>query len=77
MCLDVNVVLPLFYVRSGGKLKVQAVWAKTCRGAMVRFILENKITDAESLRAFSYEGFNFAFADENTNPQRLVFIRET
>lgn len=77
VCRELKVVQPAFYVRRGEKLSVQAVWAKTCRGAMVRFILENKITDVESLRTFSYEGFNFAFADENTNPQRLVFIRET
>ena len=65
-------VQPLFYVRSAGRLKVQAVWAKTCRGAMVRFILENRITRVEELQAFSYEGFSFSHADDG----RLIFIRE-
>lgn len=42
-----------------GSLKMQAVWAKSCRGAMVRYILTNKISDPEDLKAFSYEGFEY------------------
>lgn len=57
---EVKVVHPLFYVRQkDGSLKMQAVWAKSCRGAMVRFILENQITDPDELKAFSYEGFEY------------------
>lgn len=58
---EVKVVHPLFYVRqANGSLKMQAVWAKSCRGAMVRFILQNRITNPEELRAFSYEGFEYS-----------------
>ena len=32
-------------------------WAKTCRGAMTRFIIENRIDKPEDICAFSYEGF--------------------
>lgn len=57
---EVKVIHPLFYVRQkDGGLKMQAVWAKSCRGAMVRFILNNKITDPEELKTFSYEGFEY------------------
>ena len=56
---EVRVVQPLFYVRTAKGLKMQAVWAKSCRGAMVRFILENRIQSPEELQAFSYEGFEF------------------
>ena len=57
----VQVVHPLFYVRQpDGRLKMQAVWAKTCRGAMVRFVLENEITRPEQLQAFSYQGFHYS-----------------
>ena len=38
---------------------VKAVWAKTCRGAMTRFIIENRIDKPEDLCAFSYEGFTY------------------
>ena len=54
---EIRIIQPLFYVRKGKDLKIQAVWAKTCRGAMTRFIIENRIDKAEYLRAFSYEGF--------------------
>ena len=38
---------------------MQAVWAKTLRGAMTRFIIENRITILEHLNTFSYEGFKY------------------
>lgn len=57
---EVKVIHPLFYVeQENGKLKMQAVWAKTCRGAMVRFILNHQITSPQELKAFSYEGFEY------------------
>lgn len=56
---EVRVVQPLFYVDQGNRLKIQAVWAKTCRGAMTRFIIDNRIAAPEALQAFSYEGFSF------------------
>ena len=56
---EVRIIQPLFYIRKGSELKIQAVWAKTCRGAMTRFIIENRITNPEDLNAFSYEGFAY------------------
>ena len=56
---EVHIIQPLFYVRKGGNLKMQAVWAKTCRGAMTRFIIENRIDKPEDLNAFSYEDFTY------------------
>ena len=56
-----RVIHPLFYVRQpDGGLKMQAVWAKSCRGAMVRFIVQNQLLMPDELKAFSYEGFEFA-----------------
>ena len=61
VCQEVKVIQPLFYVRQkDGRLKMQAVWAKACRGAMVRFILAHQIAHPEELAAFSYEGFEYA-----------------
>ena len=56
---EIRVIQPLFYVRKGNDLKIQAVWAKTCRGAMTRFIIQNRITNPDDLAAFSYEGFEY------------------
>lgn len=61
VCNEVRVIQPLFYVRQkDGWLKMQAVWAKSCRGAMVRFILNNNLIAPEELAAFSYECFEYA-----------------
>lgn len=58
---EVKVIHPLFYVRQpNGTLRMQAVWAKSCRGAMVRYVLENGITLPEQLKAFTYEGFRYS-----------------
>lgn len=56
---EVRIIQPIFYVRKGSDLKIQAVWAKTCRGAMTRFIIKNRITNPEDLNAFNYEGFSY------------------
>ena len=56
---EVRIIQPLFYVRKGNDLKIQAVWAKTCRGAMTRFIIENRITNPDDLSSFCYEGFEY------------------
>lgn len=61
VCKEVTVVQPHFYIRQkDGSLKTQAVWAKSCRGAMVRFILNNRLVTPEELCGFSYECFEFA-----------------
>lgn len=61
VCRELQVVHPLFYVRQpNGRLKVQAVWAKTCRGAMVRHILKHRISQPTDLQGFAYEGFCYA-----------------
>lgn len=75
VCQEVRVIHPLFYVRQrDGRLKMQAVWAKSCRGAMVRFMLQNKLVVPEELKAFSYEGFEFApQLGEEDDPH---FVRE-
>lgn len=56
---EVHIVQPMFYVRKGNDLKIQAVWAKTCRGAMARFIVKHRIAKPMDLYAFSYEGFEY------------------
>lgn len=70
----VRVVKPWFYVRKNGSLKVQAVWAKTCRGAMLRYILEHQISQPKELKSFAYKGFEYA--EGYGDAENLYFIRE-
>ena len=75
VCQEVRVVHPLFYVRRpDGRLQMQAVWAKSCRGAMVRFILQQQLLRPEELNAFSYEGFTYA--PQLGDPSFPHFVRE-
>lgn len=61
VCSEVQIVHPLFYVQQAdGRLKMQAVWAKSCRGAMVRYILKHQLSSIDQLQSFSYEGFTYS-----------------
>lgn len=51
------IIEPKFQVCKNGKLTTPSVWAKTCRGAVARYIIQNRIDDIENLRFFEYEGF--------------------
>lgn len=71
---EVRVVQPMFLVRKGDLLKVQAVWAKTCRGAMTRMILQERLSNPDELAAFQYEGFTFSSASSELDLP--CFIKE-
>ena len=56
---EVKVLEPQFFIREEDQLKTIVVYAKMCRGAMTRYILQNRLTTQEELTAFSYEEFNY------------------
>lgn len=57
-----------------GSYKIISFYAKRARGLMARFIIENRITDTEDLKAFDTEGYRFSpnLSKENN----LVYIRD-
>ena len=57
---EVKVIKPLFYVPRQGQLRMQAVWAKAGRGAMVRHLLQVAADQPAALADFAYEGFSYA-----------------
>lgn len=57
---EITVIEPEFHIIKNGKLTTPAVWAKTCRGAMTRYIIEHRLTDPAQLTNFSYKGFAFS-----------------
>ena len=56
-----------------GKPKPITVYMKKARGMMTRFIIENRLTEPEHLKAFDVEGY--AFAEELSGKDRWVFVR--
>ena len=68
---EVLVVTPDFQVWKGGQLKTVVIYAKMCRGEMVRYIIKNRIERPEDLRGFSWEGF--AFDEKRSTDSHLLF----
>lgn len=56
---EVTLVQPQFLVMKNGKPKVVTVYAKSCRGAMTRYIIKNRLASPEALQGFEYEGFEY------------------
>ena len=56
---EVKVITPEFQVYKNGKPATVVIYTKMCRGEMTRFILKNRLEDADSLKSFSWEGFNY------------------
>ncbi len=54
---ELTVISPDFKVEEGGRLKNVTIYAKMCRGAMTRHIIENRIADPSLLSGFTFEGF--------------------
>ncbi len=72
--LKAEIVTPEFKDLKNGNYKMITVFAKKARGLMTRFILENNITDVESLQAFDLEGYNFN--PRLSKPGNPVFTRD-
>lgn len=70
---ELQIIQPLFYVQTPSGLKMQAVWAKTCRGAMTRWLLENPTLSPQELIAFQYQGFRYSALHSSND--RPVFIK--
>mgnify|MGYP001215684090 CR=1 FL=1 len=63
---ELQVVQPQFSIMKDGRTKTIVVYAKTCRGAMTRFIIRNRIRNPRDLRIFEHEGFTYTdqYGDE-------------
>ena len=56
---EVKVIQPLFYVDKGNTIKVVSVHAKSCRGAMTRYIIQNRLSHPANLLDFEMDGFKY------------------
>jgi len=67
---EVRVVTPEFYTVKDGKPKTIVIYTKMCRGAMTRYVLQNRITSPEDLKSFQHEGFCY----DETKTDKFEFI---
>ncbi|GAA6193270.1 peroxide stress protein YaaA [Phaeobacter sp. NW0010-22] len=71
--LKLRVVTPVFMEDKGAAPKIVSFFAKKARGAMARYIVQNRLTDAEALKDFDIGGYEFrADLSEQNKP---VFVR--
>jgi len=68
-----RIVKPVFLDEKNGKFKVISFYAKKARGLMTRYIIRNRLTSVEQLKAFDTDGY---FYDEaGSSADELVFKR--
>jgi len=73
--LDGEVVTPVFKDKKNGVYKIISFYAKKARGMMVRYIIDNSITNVEDLKGFDCQGYKFNVG-LSTKPNEMVFTRE-
>ncbi|NIZ60357.1 peroxide stress protein YaaA [Sedimentitalea sp. CY04] len=57
--LKLRVITPVFMEDKGGTPKVVSFFAKRARGAMARFIIQNRVGDPEALKDFDTGGYEY------------------
>ena len=71
--LNANIVTPEFKEIKNSKTRMISFFAKKARGMMARFIVENRIEDAEQILDFNMAGYKYdPSLSEDTRP---VFTR--
>ena len=71
--LSLKVITPVFLERKDGIEKIISFYAKNARGAMARFIIQNRVLDEADLKKFNLNGY--LFYPEKSNNDKIVFIR--
>ena len=71
--LKPQLIEPAFYEIKNGTAKMVSFFAKRARGSMARYIVENRVTTIDQLRAFDLGGYQFDPTESTDN--RLVFSR--
>lgn len=71
--LKVPMITPVFKDFKNGQYKTIMTFAKKARGLMVRYIIDNNISDIEGLKGFDSDGYRFS--DEMSSENELVFTR--
>lgn len=58
--LNKQVVSPVLKDEKSGVYKIISFYAKKARGAMARFIIQNRIENPDALKAFNVGGYEYA-----------------
>ena len=71
--LKLQVVTPVFMENKNGTPKVVSFYAKRARGAMARYVIQNRLQDVAALQEFDSGGY--AYQPQLSEPLKPVFLR--
>ena len=71
--LKLRVITPQFLEVKGDRPRIVSFFAKRARGAMARFVVENRLTDADDILDFGTGGY--AYDADLSMPDKPVFLR--
>ena len=72
--LTLPVVTPIFLENKNGKAKIVSFYAKKARGAMARFVVQNRLKTKDDLQGFAAGGY--CYQPDQSDADLLVFERE-
>ncbi|MEO1778440.1 MAG: peroxide stress protein YaaA [Pseudomonadota bacterium] len=71
--LKPRVITPVFMEDKGQGPKIVSFFAKRARGAMARYVLDNRVEDIDGVKSFTGDGY--AYQPDLSDAARLVFVR--
>jgi cytoplasmic iron level regulating protein YaaA (DUF328/UPF0246 family) len=72
--LKLRVITPVFMEVKDDKPRIVSFFAKRARGAMARYVVENRVTDPDGIKQFGSGGY--AFDPDLSEGDRWVFLRD-
>lgn len=72
--LKAEIITPIFKDQKNGEYKIISFFAKKARGMMSAYIIQNRITEPESIKHFNVAGYRFA--PQQSSERDWIFTRE-
>lgn len=72
--LKLRVITPVFMEVKENKPRIVSFFAKRARGAMARFVVENRVTEADGIKDFTSGGY--AYDPDLSEGDKWVFLRD-
>lgn len=72
--LKLRVITPSFMELKDGRPRIVSFFAKRARGAMARYMIENRLTNADDIKGFNTGGY--AYDPDLSTGDKWVFLRD-
>ena len=72
--LNARIIDTEFKDLKNGQYKIISFYAKKARGLMARYVIKERLSNPEDLKAFDYHGYRYS--SEPSKPDSLVFLRD-